>query len=414
MLTRRLISSGKILEKSLRRVNGSFNLTADFSSSASPFSLILKDSASHLAKPSLLTHRSLVPFGVRSFSAGFGFDHQERYERRTAFNWGIRIVPEQEACVIERFGKFQKVLGAGIHLLIPLVDQISYIHSLKERVIQIPNQAAVTSDNVSLHIDGVLFIKVLDPQKASYGVDDPAFAVTQLAQTTMRSAIGKMTLDKTFMERDTLNTIIVEAINDAASNWGLLCLRYEIRDITPPPGIKQTMEMQAEAERRKRAEILEAEGKRQAVILASEAAKINEVNRAQGTAEALRSVAHVLNNGGEKAANLKIAEQYLQAFNKLAKESTTILLPSSISDPAGMMSTAMSLYKKLVVDPPVKSIRDRPNSPREEDVYDDDDGPEASELDDSDPQAKHVLSLDVDAEKPVFSLQSPKKPHEDS
>ncbi len=281
----------------------------------------------------------------------------------------FKFVPQQQAWIVERFGKFNRLLEPGLAILLPLIDQIKYVKTLKEVAVEIPTQNAITQDNVTISMDGVLYYRVVDPYKASYGIEDSDFAVTQLAQTTMRSEIGKLTLDKTLAERDQLNVFIVQAINEAAKDWGIRCLRYEIRDIQPPESVVKAMHSQVSAERQKRAQILESEGVRQSAInvaegdkqskiLASEADKQERINSAQGEAEAIlakakasaesiRVVAEAIKEQGEPAVSMMMAEKYIGAFEKLAKESNTLLLPSQAGDPSSMVAQAMSIYSKL-------------------------------------------------------------------
>ena len=275
---------------------------------------------------------------------------------RTPWSIGVAMVPQQKSYVVERFGKFHKLLDPGIHFYIPVVDRIAYVHSLKEEAITIPGQTAITRDNVTINIDGVLYIRITDPHDASYGVTNVAYAVTQIAQTTMRSELGRITLDKTFEERDNLNRNIVRAINQAAASWGVECLRYEIKDITPPPSVKHAMDLQAEAERRKRADILQSEGERQSAvnlaegrkrssILAAEADAMTIKLRATATSEAIRSIGEELRRpGADGAARLRVAEQYVQAFSGIAKTSNTVLLPANAADPASMIAQAMAVF----------------------------------------------------------------------
>jgi regulator of protease activity HflC (stomatin/prohibitin superfamily) len=282
----------------------------------------------------------------------------------------IKFVPQNRAYVIERFGKYQSTKTAGLNFIVPFVDRISADRSLKEKAVDVPEQSAITRDNISLSVDGVLYFRVLDPVKATYGIDDYEFAVTQLAQTTMRSELGKMELDKTFEERDILNTNIVSAINDASGPWGIQVLRYEIKDIVPPQSVMEAMEAQMKAERVKRAQILESEGDRQAainraegekasVVLAAEADKEEQVLRAEGEAkaivavataqaEALRQVGQAAaTDEGQKAIQLDLATKAIEAKQAIAKESSVVLLPDSSTEAAGVVAQAMTIINQL-------------------------------------------------------------------
>lgn len=283
---------------------------------------------------------------------------------------GIKIVPQQSAWIVEHLGRFDRKLEPGLNFLIPFVQRLAYRHSLKEFAYDVQEQPAITRDNVTMMMDGVLYLRIVDPVQASYGVSDPIYAVSQLAQTTMRSEIGKLSLDQCFEEREQLNANIVAAINQAAQAWGIQCMRYEIKNITPPTSVLKAMELQVAAERQKRAEILQSEGLRQSkinmaegakqeVVLNSEAALTDQVNRAKGEAEAILAVAEasakgieliaaaIQKSGGEQAVALRVAEQYISAFDKLAKTNNTILLPANTGDAGSMVSQALSIFETM-------------------------------------------------------------------
>jgi regulator of protease activity HflC (stomatin/prohibitin superfamily) len=282
----------------------------------------------------------------------------------------IRFVPQNRAYVVERFGKFNKTMEAGLNFLVPFIDKVSYDRSLKEQAVDVPSQAAITRDNISLVVDGVLYLKVLDPYKASYGVDNYVYAVTQLAQTTMRSEIGKIELDRTFEEREALNTNIVAAINEAAGPWGVQVLRYEIKDIEPPRTVLEAMERQMKAEREKRAVILESEGQRQSAInvaegdkrakvLAAEADKAQQILRAEGEAQAIIAVADArakalevvgtvaVEEKGQKAIQLDLATQAIAAKQAIARESSVVLLGDDRTSASNVVAEAMTIINTL-------------------------------------------------------------------
>ena len=278
------------------------------------------------------------------------------------------VVPQRSEYIIERLGKYSKSLSAGFHILVPFLDKIAYKRSLKEEVMDIPSQDCITTDNVSVSIDGLLYIQVIDSKLSAYGIADYRFAASQLAQTSLRSVIGKIELDRTFEERDSLNQQVVSAIDEAAQNWGVKVLRYEIKDITPPQSVMDAMEKQMRAEREKRASIATSEGDRQSRInraegLKKEAIEVSEgekqkrINEAEGqakeieliaqaTAEGIKKVAESLSMaGGETAANLRVAEKYIAEFGNLAKENNTMIIPSNMGDISAMVATTMSVLE---------------------------------------------------------------------
>lgn len=282
----------------------------------------------------------------------------------------VRFVPQNMAYIIERFGKYHKTMEAGLNFLVPFIDRVAYHRSLKEQAIDVPSQSAITKDNISLVVDGVLYLKILDPYKASYGVDEYIYAVTQLAQTTMRSEIGKMDLDKTFEERESLNANIVTAINEAASPWGVQVMRYEIKDIEPPRSVLEAMERQMKAERDKRAMILESEGRRQssinvaegdkqAKVLTAEADKAEQILRAEGEAAAILAVAEAKARAlkivgdiantteGQRAIQLELAGNAIEAKKAIAKESSVVLLSDSQTQAANLVAEAMTIISTL-------------------------------------------------------------------
>jgi regulator of protease activity HflC (stomatin/prohibitin superfamily) len=279
------------------------------------------------------------------------------------------VVPQQSAYVVERLGQYSKTIEAGFHILMPFLEVIRYRHSLKETAIDVAAQVCITRDNVQVQVDGVLYLKVLNPERASYGISDYIFAITQLAQTTLRSEVGKIELDKTFEERTNINTQVVTELDKASEPWGVKVLRYEIKNITPPADILAAMERQMRAEREKRAMILTSEGTRdsainaadgakQQVIKASEARKLQQVNEAEGeamaitavataTAEGIRRVAEAIKlDGGYEAMQLRVAEQYVQQFGQLAKETTTLVVPANASDVSSMVALAMQVINQ--------------------------------------------------------------------
>ncbi|TRY67609.1 hypothetical protein TCAL_11140 [Tigriopus californicus] len=332
---------------------------------------------------------TLSVLGNDQFSASIPQRAPVRWKHSTPLNTVVMFVPQQEAWVVERMGKYHKILEPGVNVLVPVIDRVKYVQSLKEIAIDIPQQSAITIDNVNLNIDGILYLRVTDPYNASYGVEDPEFAITQLAQTTMRSEIGKITLDTLFRERENLNLAIVTALNDASEAWGISCMRYEIRDIRMPSRVQEAMQMQVEAERKKRAAILEsegikaaeinvAEGKKQSRILSSEAEKQELINAAHGAAEAVvaagraraESIALVAealhHHNGHNAASLAVAEKYVTAFQALAKTNNTLILPANAGDVSNMVAQAMTIYNQVQRVPSLSGDSGNPASESEE------------------------------------------------
>ena len=282
----------------------------------------------------------------------------------------IKVVPQRTAIIVERLGKYRATFTAGFQIIIPFIDKVRYRHTLKEQAIDVAPQICITRDNIAVEVDGILYLQVLDPQKASYGIDNYRFASIQIAQTTMRSVIGKLELDRTFEERESINATIVEAVDKASEPWGVKVTRYEVKNISPPQSIRDAMEKQMRAEREKRAIIAESEGTKQAkinvaegdkqeFILKSEGEKMRRINEAAGRASEIEQVANATANGlraiskaiseenGLNAVNLRIAEQYLNAFGLLAKTNNTMILPSNLSDIAGVVATATSVFNEF-------------------------------------------------------------------
>ncbi|HML76400.1 MAG TPA: stomatin-like protein [Anaerohalosphaeraceae bacterium] len=286
-----------------------------------------------------------------------------------AFVKTIRIVPQREAFIVERLGKYSATLEAGFHILIPFIDRVAYKHTLKEQALDVKPQVCITKDNIAVEVDGILYLQVVDPKKASYGIDNYMFASIQIAQTTMRSVMGKLELDKTFEERDVINSAIVAAVDKASDPWGVKITRYEVKNIYPPQSIKDAMEKQMRAEREKRAVIAQSEGERQAkinradgdkqeMIFQSEGEKQKRINEAEGraaeiekiamaTATGIREIAKAINEqGGADAVKLRVAEQYLNEFGKLAQTNNTMIIPTNLSDIAGMIKTATAVFSQ--------------------------------------------------------------------
>ncbi len=281
-----------------------------------------------------------------------------------------RIVPQNQVEIVERFGRYGRTLGSGLNFTIPIVEKIAYTRSLKEQVYDVPSQAVITKDNISIEIDGVVYVKVIEPAKSCYGIENYSYAIMQLAQTTMRSEIGKMTLEKTFEERDNLNASIVNAINEASQEWGMVILRYEIKDIKPPKTVLQAMEMQLKADREKRAVVLESEGQReseinraegekQARILEAQAVQQEQILKAKGQAESIRLVAlaqaealrvvgeEASSKNGSAAVSLSLAEKSIEAKQAIAKESSMVIVPESSTDIASIVAQAVGISEKI-------------------------------------------------------------------
>jgi regulator of protease activity HflC (stomatin/prohibitin superfamily) len=289
-----------------------------------------------------------------------------------AFFKSVRVVPQRTAYVVERLGKYARTLEAGLHVLVPFIDRVAYKHTLKEQAVDVASQTCITKDNISVEVDGILYMQVIDPKNASYGINDYLFASIQLAQTTMRSVVGKLELDRTFEERETINRAIVEAVDKASDPWGVKVTRYEVKNIVPPMSIKEAMEKQMKAEREKRALIAQSEGDRQAkinraegdkqqAIAQSEGEKQRRINEAEGrafeiqrvaqaTAAGIREIALSTNEkGGMTAVNLRVAEQYIREFGNLAKVNNSLIIPANVSDVAGVIASALTVMKQQEV-----------------------------------------------------------------